>query len=1112
MTKMMAGSIGVILFFCQLGWAQTTATISGTVRDTTGAIIPGASVIIRNVDTGIARTTVTGAQGRYQAPSLISGKYEVQAEMQGFQSEVRRGIVLSVGREAVVNFELQVGAVAEVVEVTGEAPLIETTSSSVSALVETQQIQDLPLNGRSFDDLALLQPAVMVAKTQNRQIQGGFTTKMSIRGARPEQNSFLLDGTDVMGPSNAIPGGVGGQSFGVDTVREFRVETGAYSAQYGRAAGGVINVVTKSGTNSFHGTAFEFLRNDNLDARNFFDRDPSNPTVRSSPPEFKRNQFGGSLGGPILHDKTFFFGSYEALRERLGNSLVGTTVTAAARQGDLNGDGVNEITVSPLVKPYLAALFPLPNGRDLGGGIGEFISSAPEPTNEDYLSGRIDHMLGPSDSLFGRFTFDDGDRTIPDELKVQFSDVISRNQFLTIEETHIFSPAVLNTIRLGFNRTFTGLVADVQLSDSDARALAFVPGVPLFSRGTVFEVSGLSSMGEANLPRVWVWNQYEASDDISYTRGNHSLKFGGLFKTILFVQREAKSDGGEYELGSVSDLLRGTATLFRAKAVDAVGDNSWRYHYFGWYVQDDWQVRPGLTLNLGFRHEFYTGPVERTGRWCNLPHLFATKFSCAIDDGRGSNVVPGMPVWDTADMLKNFGPRAGFAWDVFGDGNTSVRGGFGIYYDALSPLWWQAPASGSFPAFSDLEITKAIDGGPLPFPNGIDELTTEAGKIDPTLTRSSVWGGDATPSAMQWNLTVQRQLGNTAVLQVGYMGSVGRHLWMRSNENIKEPTILSDGRRCFNYTTSNGNDASGSRRGPNPLCPNGSLIKRNPLFGDPRRVVTQANSNYNGLILSLVKRFSEGLQFQTSYTFSKAIDVGSNITNQSNAAGTGGTQLMDPDDWKNDRGLGDFDVRHNLSINSTWEMPFGSRLAGVTGKVLGGWQLGGVLRYSSSTPFTVDNSARNWSENGLGSRNERPDLAPGFSNDPTSGVSASCPGSKAGQKLGTPDRWFDPCAFRVQTPGFYGNVGRNTLSGPNQITMDFSLLKNIPIESISEQFRVQFRAEFFNILNRANFGTPANRALSNNRTSGGVAQGNAGFISSTTTTSRQIQFALKLVF
>jgi len=425
----------------------TTGTISGMVTDASGAVAPGATLVILNEDTGVSRTVTSDAAGRYLAPSLNLGRYRVTASLEGFQSEVRTGILLTVGREAVVRFQLSVGAVAESVEVTGEAPLVNTTSSSVGELVGAAQVENLPLNGRSIDQLAILQPAVSFTRYKTGSSYRGQNDKLTVQGARPSQNIFLLDGTDINDSRNRTPGSVGGRLMGVEGLREFRIETSSYSAEFGSAGGGVIVMASKSGTNAFHGSVYEYLRNDNFDARNFFDGERK--------PEFKRNNFGFSLGGPLRKDRTFFFGNLEALRERLGVTTPAIVPNGLTRQGFLPNasGGLDNVGVDPQVRPYLD-FYPAPNGRGYIDGTADSINTTSNPTNEMFFSMRVDHNFSDRHSVFSRYTLSDGDRLTFGIIPWLPTSFDSKNQYLTIEEKAVISPETLNIARFGFTRSF----------------------------------------------------------------------------------------------------------------------------------------------------------------------------------------------------------------------------------------------------------------------------------------------------------------------------------------------------------------------------------------------------------------------------------------------------------------------------------------------------------------------------------------------------------------------------------------------------------------------------------------------------------------------------------
>ncbi len=1023
----------------QLVYGQgTSGTIAGTVKDASAAVISGVAVTIKNVDTGMTRTVSTDDQGRYHAPNLLPGNYELDAQTTGFRGEKRTGITLSVGQQAAIDFTLTVGTVAEQVTVTGEAPLVETTNATLTGLVDDKTIRDLPLNGRSFDELVLLQVGTILSRrfTDSGFLGGG--QKISISGARPQANSFWLDGADVNDSRNTMPGSAAGVLLGVDTVREFRVLTNSYSAEYGRSAGGAIVAVTRSGTNELHGSAFEFLRNSALDARNFFDP--------GAPPPFKRNQFGFTTGGPIQKDKTFFFGSYEGYRQRLGQTYLANVPSLLTRQGCLPTAGAQEtgcpagfrnVGVAPGVQAWLG-VYPLPNGRDFGDGTAEYSHSASLNVDENYMVVRGDHSFSSNHSLFGRYTLDSADKNTPQNLPMQSQVYHNRSQYAVVEWSSILSPTTLNSLRAAYNRTY---LQSATVYDGFPSGLGLVPGVP-FSNGGLLEVSSLESVGNQRDPQWNAYNLFQWSDDVTLSRGSHSLKTGLIAERLRFNLNAANSDGGNYRFtGGLLSFLQGRPGQFIAMMPGASRYRAMRQSLFGFYFQDEYRVRPRLTLNLGLREEFMTSPSEVNGRLANLINVMADWPKI------------GNPLFDT--FKRNLSPRFGFAWDSLGNGKMVLRGGFGAFYDQPFPTYWKSPSYSGGPPFTALA---QLDNPP--FPNGfaaIDPKRPTYGDIRPFIYTG-------TPYSMQYNFTIQSQITADTAITFGYAGSQGRKFVETGNVNIKNPTILPDGRQFF------------------PA----NALRRNPIWGDVRAERTDANSNYNAMVLKVDRRFRAGLQLGGSYTFAKIMSDAETVFGADGISGE--HQVMDPFNVRLDRAPASFSETHSLSINYSYSLPFSVQRP--VGKLVNGWQVSGITKVSSGAPFP----ARSQCCSGNGSQGsviiERPNLLPGMSNHPV---------------LGGPDRYFDTGSFANAETGFYGNLGRNTLVGPGLVDFNFSLVKNT---ALTEKLNLQFRAEFFNLFNRANFSTPQNLVFD----SRGRLQGSAGRIRSTDTSSRQIQFALKLVF
>ncbi|MBI3941205.1 MAG: TonB-dependent receptor [Acidobacteria bacterium] len=1012
---------------------SVTGTLTGVVRDESGGILAGARVGVKSVETGATREILSDDHGLYTARNLPPGEYVVLAELLGFKTTTRKGIQLTVDAEVVVNLTLSVGELAEEVVVQSAAPLVETTTAAISGLVDSQQIRELPLNGRDFIQLSTLQQGVVAVRTGDSNQSRGFGLKLSVGGARPSQNRFLLDGTDINDTAGATPGSAAGVMLGVDSLREFRVLTNAYSSEFGKSAGGVVIAVTKSGTNGYRGTVFEFLRNDNLDARNFFDRDRA--------PEFKRNQFGFSLGGPVIREKTFFFGSYEGLRERLGTTLISRVLDVGA---------LADSGISSVIRPYLN-LYPRPNGRSFGGGRAEFITSVSQATDEDFVTARIDHRLTNSDHLFGRYSFDDATRSVPDALLLFNNNQSSRYHYTTVEETHIFSSRLLNTARFAYNRNRTG---DINMTVKEIdRSLFFVPSHPQFGGIVVAGLNELSGGGGGFQPRIFGNINVDALEAVTYDLGSHSLKMGFGMTRYHNNNNAPFRPGGRFQFDSIDDLLRARASQLES-TVPGVSDpvRRWRQWLFAAYLQDDWKATNHLTFNLGLRYEAITVPVEADGKSANLRNVpFSTE----------STVGPAF----LNPSLKNFAPRIGIAWAPGGAGTLAIRAGFGIFHDQIlsqymilagsrvPPFWYQAnPRNPSFPDFISRVSLRDIDPRVDTLPFDIDQ-----------------------PYRIQYNLSIQKQIATNLVASAAYVGSRGVHLSRAvADANANIPAGLVNGRLFWPAT-------------PRRLNPVWSTIRYRP---------TDGNSVYNSLTAGLTKRLSQGFQFQVNYTFGRSIDDSSAVFNETEFRNS--IAVANIFDRTAERGLSDFQVSHSFVTNYLWELPFGrdrrwaSDRTGATKWLVSGWQIAGIFGSSSGTPFTpVLSFDRARAGAGRAGGGQRPDLVSG-SNNPV---------------LGSPDRYFETSGFALPPAGFLGNLGRNTVMGPAVVNFDFSLLKNI---ALKEDKNLHFRIEVFNLLNRANFDIPDEASRQVFSATGAIA--GAGRIAKTATASRQIQFGLKFIF
>ncbi|HWP84111.1 MAG TPA: TonB-dependent receptor [Terriglobia bacterium] len=1056
--------VAVSTFLCILGFnavlhAQViTGTIAGSVRDGTGAVLPGASITVMNEDTGLSRSLQTDAAGRYLASMLPLGNYRVTASLDGFQTETRRGISITVGRQAVVDFQLSVGTVAQSLEVTAEAPLVDTRESSVSYLVDESTISELPLNGRDITQLILLNPGVSLAEnsaTGNAYV--GFGKKFSIAGARGEDNAYLLDGGYINNMNRQLPSGPSGALLGSETVKEFQVLTNSFSAQYGRALGGVFNAVSKSGTNEWHGNLYEYHRNSALDARQFFDVKVKQTDPRIPP--FRRNSFGGTFGGPLQKDRAFFFVAYEAMRETKTTTEYRNVPDDAARdQGIIPGRGT--FPISPLAAKFLT-LFPRPTPGGYDDPLqptAEYIFAGDNRAKEDYGQGRLDYQFSETISIFGRLTASNAHKTFPNSYPGYQTTQVMNTRFLTLSETHILSPTMLNTARVAFNRVDPQDVG--KYADVDASFLS-VPGA--VAAPTISPGGGVSPNSGAPKPfDRWVTNRYNLQDDMNWTLGGHAIQFGGMIERLQFNMINPNRPYGTWTWSNFEDFLRvgtagaGNTTVTFRGTPDQAGDpaRGFRQWFFALYVQDDWQITPRITLNLGVRWEPYTVPTEVNGKLSNLRH-----FTDATE-------TLGDPFWENQSWT-DFAPRLGFAWSPFTSGSTSVRGGVGLFYIPNDPTVYrtQSTRNDLFPEFSFPHPNNANTR----FPDALGAISTT---VAPKAPEALPFATLKSPRAVQWNINIQRQLGQASVISLGYTGTRGVNQTLFADYNI--PLAV------FN--------------GVSLEIPTTSTTRLNTSFQGISYYTNGADSWYHGFTSSFQRRFAGGFQTQVAYTWSKALST-ADSTSKTDSSGSGGGSPKYPHDLRTAKGLSGYHLDHVLSVNYLYEIPLGRGMNGIAGHLISGWQLSGIVSMKSGQPFNVTSGTPSALSN-LGITRS-PNWNPNFD---LSKVILGPPNKTPGS-----NRYFDTGAFLFPRSREIGNVVKNFLEGPGLMTWDFSLMKNT---ELAETVRLQFRSEFFNILNRANFSNPSGSVFANN----GTLNGNAGRINETVTPGRQIQLGLKLIF
>jgi hypothetical protein len=1090
MSKLLPGAALLFFLSCTALFAQDTAgIIEGRVLDPSGAVVRGATVRALNPATGFVRSQITTDSGSFHLP-LPASAYDLTIEARGFGIAERKGIQLNVAQTVRLDITITLAQGKDSVTVTSAAALVETGSNEIGNVVTGRELVELPLNGRNFTQLGLLQPGVAPMTAGLAEAGGSLRAGQAyaVDGQRPESNNFILDGVTNV---NRVDGGYAMRTP-VDAIQEFRILAETAPAEYGGTAGATTTVITRSGTNSFHGALYEFLRNDKMDARNFF-------AANTEP--LKQNQFGATLGGPLRKNKDFFFGYYEGFRNVQGETQSATVPSDAQRVGDFSGlkdpqtgqpiPLINYFTGQPFPNNQIPPFAIDPTSQKIlqfyphaNAGPNLFITTQNRHNSTDQGGGRYDHVFSERDQLAVRYATSASDNVDP--LSVAGANVPGfpvgedlSTQTGVISETHVFGASAVNVARFGLFRNLFD--TDKPLNHTSPRSLGFNydSTLPAASGPPFFIVSGYASVGDPITgPRNTAQTTFEGADSWSYTTGRHSIKAGADFRRNRINMTEGIASNGFFVFApfpasdSFASFLLGFPVVFFQGGGDF--NRGLRNVDFGGYAQDEWRVTPHLTFNYGLRYEVSTPFVEirdRMNAWS--PGKQSTVFPTA-PKGLLFPGDPGVPRGIAPIYWKGLMPRLGLAWDPTGSGKTSIRAAYGIFYDSFTngvggPL--QAPLS-ALPWTQARQLSAPINftdpwNGQNPFnPSSFPQPTT-------ILT---IENGMRPPYAQNWNLTVQHSLGGDYLLDVRYVGNKGTRLPRFIEAN---PAVYGQGATA---------DNADQRRiyagchGPQGPCD----------FASVGLMTDSTNSTYHALQAALSKRFGSGLGFLASYTYSKSLDYVSsfNVSGSAPRLVAGENDLaQNPFDLNAEHGPSLFDARHRFVFSGSYEIPVARSWTGAARAVLGGWQLNSIMNFASGTPFTVYDSAN------VSLQGSAPEITGFYSSRPDAIADPN-----AGRHM--PDQWVSRQAFRRLDPaseaGKFGNEGRNIVRGPGIASVDLSLLKTI---AIRESVRLQFRAECFNIANHANFGLPDNDLASPNF--GRVLEAGP---------PRLMQFALKLIY